>query len=538
MKSLFLLIEIGSISPSSNGSFSIKSPDKIALPSCISSIDLPGFDCTTDNNGIVFMDDEYVSNISFRFNRKSFSFGSDTFSRRTLFYFKNHKIFCLSSSLDRLVSCLSSFSIDVGINPNALQQLVHSAYIYQYSGSPLASIKKVEPDLEITLDYDSFSLSVSPISSIRLRDKEAFSSVRDASRAVQDILITRLQRIAGKRTAIMMSGGLDSRLILLLSLSAGLRPDLLVFGQSTSNYSDFASVGYISNKLDLDLKIFRVDPLNILRNPDFFCASNYSNLWNLHKVPIDFFDSVLPSYDYILRGDGDGLFGWKNGAGSMDDLLHQLEIDSYSSVSGVFPKVGLSNLIGLPDAHQFFIRTRQETRSLRNSGDFYRTYRFDCLISNHVSCLNHYSSVYNPLLDAYSLTKKFPKYMLRDKLVLRDLVLLLEEKYDFDFPKDVVVGSWNNHLDDFISGFRAKMLKTCFEALRIDLGTIIASPVSSSPSKQSLRAKFLSKLAKNRLFRIISCIVGFKPYTPSIRYDSGYRFYALASLLGRIRGQY
>ncbi|KGG02849.1 hypothetical protein EU99_1811 [Prochlorococcus marinus str. MIT 9321] len=496
--------------------------------------------CKKLDNYLEIYDDPLVSNLKIFIDNDEFVVQADQFSSRWIFYFKTANLFIISDSIDFIIEIASSNGYKLDIAPSAIPQVIQSSYIYQTNSTYITGINKIDSGIKMNLCLKSFrsSFKKTNFEKFCLNNQQQKFNLKNVSRLIEDKLLDNLSKLKNKKIAIMQSAGLDSRLILLLCLKAGIKPDLITFGQSTVNKSDFYVSSLLASHFNLNLIPFRIDSNNIKKNDEFLSASNYSNLWMLAKLPKEFFE-YLKNYDYLLRGDGDGLFGWKDGSANLNDMLHRLEITPISYVFDYLKNYledKSTDLMSLYiNASEIYTFSRNLKKfNVYNSGYFYRIFRQENLISSHISTLNKFSNIYNPLLDQYVLNqfdKLEGKYKF-DKSLLRFLTKKLELELSSPVIEDNIGPSWNNNIDNFLS----KTNKIFEKEIKDQFNYSENYSIKTSRKKTIFFRKVFEKFKKIRIFRFLAIFLKLSKPTPSFSYDSGYRLYALAKLKKKING--
>ena len=491
-----------------------------------------------NKKNITFFDDEFVSNINIFLDQENLIIKSDDFSSRSFFYYKTSELIIISESINNIIEILSKNETRLQLSPSALFQVIQSSYIYQANSSYITGINRIDSSTIMHINLFNFRSSFKKIITKSTKSKESFvnKDLDQASNSMKDQLISSLDKFKNKKIAIMQSAGLDSRLILLLCIKSGLRPDLITFGQSTVNNSDFYIASYLASKFKLNLIPFRIDANNIKNNEEFLTASNYSNLWQLAKLPKKFFN-LISNYDYVIRGDGEGLYGWKDPSANLLDMLHRLEISPVESIFKYFKKYFKKNqelsIILYRKLSEIFIYGRHlENFKVYNSNYFYKVLRQEYLISSHISTLNKFTKIYNPLLEdsvlkefenlknKYKFNKNILKYLLRD----------LEREFSIKLKSEQIGPSWNNNLDNYISKINILFQENIKKEFNYSEDYCFKKEI-----KKNNFLLFLIKILKKfRYMRLIAIYTKQLKLRPSFTYDSGYRLYALAKLKSKL----
>ena len=268
-------------------------------------------------------------------------------------------------------------------------------------------------------------------------------------------------RYKGKKVAVMLSGGADSRITAATAVEAGLEPDFFTFGQSTVNASDFPIASAIAHRLKRPLKTYNANSLNFRDNwRKLARKSNWADMWNLAKLPWAFYED-LTNYDIVLRGDGDGIYGWKGTAGNVSDILHQLEISPMAAA--------LKYANWFKEPHEVF-KMGEEARNsiieeytgyrgslLNLKNILYQRHREYGSIAQNLWVLSNWMTCDAPLLWESSMktAARVPFGKRKHKKLIFAVVSSFEELRDIPFASG---SSWNDKLENWMTGLTGELI--------------------------------------------------------------------------------
>jgi len=244
-----------------------------------------------------------------------------------VFYWQNDDFLVVTSELSSMIEVGKCLGVRFESDLHAMSELFISSYFFTDSRTALHNVKILPrcSMLEISLCDGSAKLSSNSARfSYHNNSWRWYDCVAEFRRKLE----IGLKRHYGKKAAIPLSGGADSRAVAACAVAAGLDIDFYTFGQSTVNASDFAVANVVADRFKRKTHCFTANAENFLsRWKEVACQTNWANdsLWWCAKLPSSFFQA-LQEYDVVLRGDGEGAYGWGGAAAHISDVLHYLEI--------------------------------------------------------------------------------------------------------------------------------------------------------------------------------------------------------------------
>lgn len=183
-------------------------------------------------------------------------------------------------------------------------------------------------------------------------------------------------------------------------------------------------------------------------------------MWNLAKVPQEFF-AQLTGYDVVLRGDGDGIYGWKNAVGNVSDILHQLEISPMAAAlkcAGWFLEPRDVFGPGEESRNRIIEELANNKGSLQDLKNvLYQRHREYGSIAQNIWLLDNWMTCDAPLLwkDSISVASKIQKNRRTSKQVIFAVLDTLPQLKDVPFSSG---GSWNDRLENWFSGVSEELI--------------------------------------------------------------------------------
>jgi len=270
-------------------------------------------------------------------------------------------------------------------------------------------------------------------------------------------------RHKNKKVAILLSGGCGSRILASTAISAGLEVDFYTFGQSTINASDFAIASVVAHRYGKITHCFSTSAENFLRNwKDTAKYANWANdsIWWAARLPSSFF-AALGNYEVILRGDGDGCYGWGGCPSNVSDILHRFEITP-NNVSERFNKYFADPEAAFGPARGN--RTNLVRKYISFAGRFvdlkgilFKEIREGRSTAPGIWYFSRVTSVDAPLLwkEPLLIAKRLPKDKRTSRWVIFESLKLDQKIRDIPFSSGP---SWNNHLEFIYSGVWEELL--------------------------------------------------------------------------------
>lgn len=433
---------------------------------------------------------EFSNGLSISLNNNSVEFITDSVSSIPIYYFIRNKQFIFSSHLYLIIDVLKSFEIQPSLDLQSAAELISASYVYSPGRTLIDQILKV-PGRSIA----KFSVGKRILEIESYDDGLSYkftSDFDDNKKKLIEVLTNGLDNYRDKSIGLMLSGGADSRLILNIISSLNMKVDLLTFGQSTVNVSDFSILRELKNIFNYPAHAFVASAEHIIDNFEQVClSSNWSDMWHFGKLPQQFFDQ-LSSYDVVLRGDGDGMYGWKSVVSCEEDALHLLEISPLESVSK-----GLNFLkkpeevlqlakISRDSALKYLKNLKFDMQSKVNIG--YQKYREAGCIAPNISLLNSFTNTDSPLtwINALNIAKKLEQKDRKNKKIIFSI--------NNNFHNSSLIRysdgpSWNDFVDLDIHNVNEYFINLCelqspFEILTEKLKLLTQKPLSHMREKR------------------------------------------------------
>ena len=261
------------------------------------------------------------------------SFQTDALPGCPVFWYSLEGTVLVSSGLRTLVSAAGRLGVRLEIDVGAASELLIASYVFSHERTLIRGVKVTPPRSRLAVDLASLQAKFEELEP----PFEYASKLRSWDGCLRDLrerLIAGSRRYKGRRVAVMLSGGADSRVVAASAVAAGLKPDFFTFGQSTVNASDFSIAAAVSHRLGNRTNYFPTDAGHFRTGWKEACAtSNWQNdsAWWAGRLPPELYERLV-QYDVVLRGDGDGIYGWKGTAVDVSDILHMIEIASDQAV--------------------------------------------------------------------------------------------------------------------------------------------------------------------------------------------------------------
>jgi hypothetical protein len=385
---------------------------------------------------------------------------TDVISAIPVFIYKKHNCVVISSSMHYLIKACKQVGIDLDLDMTSCSEMLLSSYVFTRGRTLLSNVSRMLPMHKLTLNCTDGGVNFSSMGG-SFKYEEATDSWKDSISNLRSEIIKGLRRHKGKRVAVMLSGGADSRAIAAAAVLAGLKPDFFTFGQSTVNNSDFSIAAMVADRLKRPLKVYSASSKNYVENwENIALKSNWTDMWNLAKLPINFFKDIS-KYDIVLRGDGDGIYGWKGNAANISDILHLLEISPMDSVlkdAKWFQSPKDVFLPGERSRNKIINKYSHDARSLVDLKNIlYQKHREYGCIAQNMWTIGNWVKVDAPFLWKKSLeiVAKTSKGKRTNKQLIFALVDSFDEVSDIPYSSQ---GSWNDELDNWIHGINDYMV--------------------------------------------------------------------------------
>jgi len=392
--------------------------------------------------------------------QSSISFCSDVISGIPIFIFEMDGAVLVSSSLAILIRACRQLGIRLTLDMGACSEMMLASYVFIRGRTLLENVRRLLPNHELQIDLYSGKVA-------EQRVAQDFSYVEQPQTwqwCVDNLkagIVHGLKRYEGQRVAVMLSGGADSRIIAACAIEARLNPDFITFGQSTVNASDFPIASVVAHRLGRPIRPYTASADQFRENWKSLAEkSNWSDMWALGKLPWDFFEGVS-EYDVVLRGDGEGIYGWKSGVGSVVDVLHQLEISPMVAVlrSAVWFKAPEDVFeLGEESRKSIIEEYREYHGSLSNlKNELYQSIREYGCIAQNIWLLDNWMVADAPLLwqNSVEVARRIPSKYRTNKQVIFAVLNTFGRLKDVPFSTG---SSWNDPLENWYSGLTNELI--------------------------------------------------------------------------------
>ena len=433
------------------------------------------------------------------------TFINDNISSIPIFYYNHEDLIIISSHLYKIIDILKLFNIKINLNINSCSEMMLSSYIFTRGSTLIDKIYRLKPNHQLILNTKNCTIDKKRIKSDFYYDNKNILSWNDAKDNFSDNIISGLGKYREKKVGIMLSGGADSRIIATLaSKTKNLNYEFITFGQSYVNNSDFKIALNLSKYFNKNIKLFTTSSLNFKNNwMKFSKKSNWTDMWHLFRLPDEFFDQ-LSEYDVILRGDGDGIYGWKNLAVDLSDILHLLEISPIESLIKdatwfVDPqKVFSGGQYSREKIIEKYDHKKNNLTALKNI--MYQKFREYGCIAPNLWFLSNWGYFDAPLLwsQNVNLAQKLPENKRIDKALIFDTL----SKHNINIPYSSGP-SWDDNLENWSIGLTRELIEYSFQwspwEINIDNALNSLNKPSSFENKKNNTFKFLnnSSIARN-----------------------------------------
>lgn len=393
-------------------------------------------------------------NLKIKIDGRHFTCQADVISGIPVFICQRDEGIVISSSLAVLIRACRQIGIQLELDLGACSEMMLASYVFSRERTLVKGVERLLPNHEVRVD-----LHRGKVTSVRIAEDFAYAE-KPASwqwcvEHLRESIVSGLKRYTGKRVAVMLSGGADSRVTAVCAVEAGLEPDFFTFGQSTVNASDFPIASVVAHRLGRPIKAFSATADHFRNNWKTIAQkSNWTDMWNLAKLPQGFFEQ-LSEYDVVLRGDGDGIYGWKKPVGNVSDILHRLEIspmaaalkcaDWFEEPRDVFSP-------GEESRNCIIAEYAGYTGSLIDLENvLYQRHREYGSIAQNIWLLSNWMTCDAPLLwsNSIEVASKIPKNRRTNKQVIFALLDTFIQLKDVPFSSG---GSWNDLLENWFSG--------------------------------------------------------------------------------------
>ena len=363
----------------------------------------------------------------FRSNNKLIEVVTDTLSTRTVWYYKDDRIFICATSQRAIIKFLASFNFDERVIP---------WIISTGSLGPLYSwdkrIKRIPPATSLIVEISSWKLKHSPI----MYDKKKSLNNQELSEKIYKVFDN--QNINFKKWILSLSGGHDSRIILLLlnkfkskeeqlrTITWGTKNSQDVKG-SDANIAEKLAFNYNTNHSFFSTKISK-EPIDLLltrflKNGEgrIDHISSYMNGFDIWKYLFE------NKYEGILRGNQ--LFsGLKP--------TSELDVRRFMGLSLISDFENLKKHNYLNSLAQYIPKNlkRRKEENLHHYRDrILADYRIPIIQAALSDLKFPYVEQFDPLLinSIVEEIRNYPDELCNEKKILKEILRSLENKIEF-----------------------------------------------------------------------------------------------------------
>jgi len=394
--------------------------------------------------------------------KESISFETDEMSGVPVFWLEQDDLLVIVSDLSLLTDLAKSFKIKLDVNLKSASEILIAGYIFSDQETLIKGANVLPPRSRLNVNLLDGSLEIRFLGE-DFRYQEDILSAEESLEKFQNSLIQGLKRHKRKKVAALLSGGADSRAVALHAVLAGLNPDFFTFGQSTVNASDFSIANVVVYCFGKKTKCFTASAKNFGKNWKLrAAASNWINdsLWWAGMLPDELLEE-LQNYDVVLRGDGDGCYGWKRVVANLSDALHRIEITPEAKAweFGKYfrnPKSVLGP--GIESRNQLIEKYRKSSYSLRDLKNIlYKEIREWRCIAPGAWNFSRVVPIDSPFLwqEPLDIAKRLPKRKRSNKWIIFESLKQDPRVKNVPFSAGA---SWNNHLEFYYSGVWEELL--------------------------------------------------------------------------------
>ncbi len=394
--------------------------------------------------------------------KENISFETDEMSGVPIFWLEQEDLLVIASDLSLLIDLAKSFKIKLDINLKSASEILIASFIFSNQETLIKGVSILPPRSQLNVNLSNGSLKITFLGE-DFRYQEDILSAEESLKKFQNSLIQGLKRHKGKKVAVLISGGADSRAVALHAALSGLNLDFFTFGQSTVNASDFSIANVVAYCFGKKTKCFTASAENFRKNWKLrAAASNWINdsLWWAGMLPDELFRE-LKNYDVVLRGDGDGCYGWKRVVANLSDALHRIEITPEAKAweFGKYFKDPKSVLgPGIESRNQLIESYKKLPYSLRDLKNIlYKEIREWRCIAPGAWNFSRAVPIDSPFLwqEPLEIAKRLPKRKRSNKWIIFESLKQDQRVKNVPFSSG---GSWNNRLEFYYSGVWEELL--------------------------------------------------------------------------------
>jgi len=389
-------------------------------------------------------------------NKSTVSFETDIAGGVPVFWLTGDEVVIVASSIELIILLANDLGIELTPNLNAFSEILIAGYIYSEMQTGLKDVCMLPPKSKLMIDTQDRTVEIKKTAA-DFAYKNKTLNWKNAKQAFKNSLITGLQRFQGKKVACLLSGGADSRIIALSAIKSGIDVDFFTFGQSTVNISDFYIANQVSYRLNKKTKCFSTSAEVFMKNWKNSCSnSNWINdsVWWAGRIPKEMF-TQLQRYDVIIRGDGDGIYGWKTDVANVSDILHRLEISQITAVKKFSKYFQYPDVVYAPAeiSRKYIVdkynNSKEPLRELTNI--LYQKIREPRGIVPGIWHFSRLNAVDAPLLweRPLAVAARTPQNKRYDKKIIFEVLNTFDETKDVPFSSG---SSWDNQLEFYYTG--------------------------------------------------------------------------------------
>ena len=261
-------------------------------------------------------------------NHNIISFQTDAISGIPIFWYAQNELIIVASDILLIIKIAKMFDVQLTPNLQSASEIIISSYIFSENQTLVNNINILQPRSILSMSLNNGSTNISSLPKFFQYSESNSMNWQDAIFQMRKNLVDGLKSYKDLRVASLLSGGADSRIIATSAHESGINPDFFTFGKNATNNSDFKIANLVASALGSKTNCITTSSENFLNNwKDIASYASWSSdsIWWAARLPKDFFNE-LATYDVILRGDGDGVYGWHGSAVSIEDIFHSIEI--------------------------------------------------------------------------------------------------------------------------------------------------------------------------------------------------------------------
>lgn len=435
-------------------------------------------------------------------------FSTDTMPSQRVYWWSDDDFVLVASSLALIVDTGRILGKKFELDFSSMSELITSSHVFSALQTPIVGVQALGANQSLVVGIESGVLKIIDGGTPFSYSKNLLSW-DDSVKGLREALEGGLKRFSGARVAVLLSGGADSRINAAAAVSAGLTPEFFTFGKNPNNQSDFRVATQAASVLGAETRLFTTTSENFRSNwRKYSRISNWSNdgLWSTARIPEGFWE-VLEPFDVVIRGDGDGVYGWKGSAANVIDVLHQIELTppSTASMYGAAFADGVGPLDEARTSHQRLTAVYEDRPEalidLKNIA--YQSIREPYGIGPVAEMYGQRLKIETPLLwrDSIEIARRLPKNRRTNKQVIFGVLESYGAIAKVPYSTE---GSWDDRVEHLKSGAWAELIDYVSEYSPWPVRTeylrsqYLTPPVEADrPRKRSLIKARALKLALN-----------------------------------------